>query len=133
MRLTYEKPFITRQFGGITNKFGDAIKWQIQDNIEGVSIAELTAKYGSPLIVYSERVIKEKHKELMNAFSSRYPKTQHAWSYKTNYLKSVCKKFHLLGSWAEVVSTMEYEMARKLGVQPSRLSFSMVRSNHMMD
>lgn len=124
MRLTYEKPFITRQFGGITNKFGDATKWQIQDNIEGVSIAELTAKYGTPLIVYSERVIKEKHKELMNAFSSRYPKTQHAWSYKTNYLKSVCKKFHLLGSWAEVVSTMEYEMARKLGVQPSRIIFN---------
>jgi len=124
MRLPYEKPFITRQHGGITNKFGRATQWKVQDNIEGVSIADLTARYGSPLIVYSERVIREKHQEMMKAFLTRYPKTQHAWSYKTNYLKAVCKTFHILGSWAEVVSTMEYDMARKLGMEPSKIIFN---------
>ncbi|MCX6179477.1 MAG: alanine racemase [Chlorobiales bacterium] len=122
--MPYEKPFINRQRGGITNKFGDVTQCKAQDNIEGVLIADLTAQYGSPLMVYSERVIREKHREMMRAFSTRYPKAQHAWSYKTNYLKAVCKTFHTLGSWAEVVSTMEYEMARKLGMEPSKIIFN---------
>lgn len=124
MRKPYEKPFFTRQRSGITNKFGGITQTRIQDEIEGVSIAELTAQYGSPLFVYSKRVIREKHQELMRSFSLRYPKVQHAWSYKTNYLQAVCKSFHLLGSWAEVVSTMEYEMARRLGMEPSKIIFN---------
>ena len=124
MKKVYEKPFITRQRGGITNKFGGMSQTRIQEKIEGVSIAELTAQYGSPLFVYSERTIREKHTEMMRSFSHRYPRVQHAWSYKTNYLQAVCKTFHKLGSWAEVVSGMEYEMARKLGMDPSKIIFN---------
>ena len=124
MRKPYEKPFFTRQRSGVTNKFGGMTQTRTQEEIEGVSIADLTEKYGSPLFVYSERVIREKHQELMRSFSTRYPKVQHAWSYKTNYLQAVCRSFHRLGSWAEVVSTMEYEMARRLGVEPSKIIFN---------
>ena len=124
MRKPYEKPFFTRQRSGVTNKFGGMTQTRTQEEIEGVFIADLTEKYGSPLFVYSERVIREKHQELMRSFSTRYPKVQHAWSYKTNYLQAVCQSFHRLGSWAEVVSTMEYEMARRLGVEPSKIIFN---------
>lgn len=124
MRKPYEKPFIVRQRGGITNKFGGMSQSKIQKDIEGVSIASLTAQYGSPLFVYSERVIREKYQEMMRSFSHCYPKVQHAWSYKTNYLQAICKSFHKLGSWAEVVSAMEYEMARKLGMEPSKIIFN---------
>jgi diaminopimelate decarboxylase len=124
MLKPYEKPFFTRQRSGVTNKFGGMTQTRTQEEIEGVSIADLTARYGSPLFVYSERVIREKHQELMRSFSTRYPKVQHAWSYKTNYLQAVCRSFHRLGSWAEVVSTMEYEMARRLGVEPSKIIFN---------
>ena len=124
MRKPYEKPFFTRQRSGVTNKFGGMTQTRTQEEIEGVSIADLTEKYGSPLFVYSERVIREKHQELMRSFSTRYPKVQHAWSYKTNYLQAVCQSFHRLGSWAEVVSTMEYEMARRLGVEPAKIIFN---------
>jgi diaminopimelate decarboxylase len=124
MLKPYEKPFFTRQRSGVTNKFGGMTQTRTQEEIEGVSIADLTEKYGSPLFVYSERVIREKHQEMMRSFSLRYPKVQHAWSYKTNYLQAVCRSFHRLGSWAEVVSTMEYEMARRLGVEPSKIIFN---------
>jgi diaminopimelate decarboxylase len=124
MKKVYEKPYINRQRGGITNKFGGMTQTKIQEEIEGVSIADLTAQFGSPLFVYSERTIREKHAEMMRAFSTRYPKVQHAWSYKTNYLQAICKTFHTLGSWAEVVSTMEYEMARRLGVDPAKIIFN---------
>ena len=124
MKKTYEKPFIKRNQGGITNKFGGLSQTKVMEELEGVSVSHLADTYGSPLFVFSERALREKHRELMSAFSVRYPKVRHAWSYKTNYLRAVCKSFHELGSWAEVVSTMEYEMARRNNVEPSKIVFN---------
>lgn len=124
MKKTYEKPFIKRQYGGITNKFAGLTQTVIQDKIEGVEVNTLIKKYGSPVFVYSQKCIKDRYRQLLGAFSARYPKIQHAWSYKTNYLKAICKTFHNLGSWAEVVSEMEYNMARNLRVEPAHIVFN---------
>jgi len=124
MKKPYEKPFITRHHGGIVNKFGDPSVTQICDTLEGVKIADLLRQFGSPLFVYSERKMKTQYRRLTDAFTLRYPRVQHAWSYKTNYIKAVCKTFHNLGSWAEVVSEMEYNMAINLGVAPSKIIFN---------
>ncbi len=124
MKKPYEKPFIARHQTGIVNKFGGASLTRPADEIDGVKVAALVAEHGSPLFVYSDATIKRKHAELMDAFSLRYPKVQHAWSYKTNYLKAICKRFHQLGSWAEVVSPMEYEMAKRVGTDPAHIIFN---------
>ena len=39
-----------------------------------------------------------------------------AWSYKTNYLNAICAIMHQEGAIAEVVSQMEYDKARLLGI-----------------
>jgi diaminopimelate decarboxylase len=124
MKKPYEKPFFTRHQTGAVNKFGGMSLTKTTDEIDGVKVAALVAAHGSPLFVYSEKTLKRKHAELMDAFSLRYPRVQHAWSYKTNYLKAICKSFHQLGSWAEVVSEMEYEMAKRLGNSPSHIIFN---------
>lgn len=121
---SYERPVLARRNGGLTNKFGHPAPLAPQEELEGVPVSELIARYGSPLFAYSQRTIGERHRELTEAFATRYPRTQHAWSYKTNYLKAVCQEFHQLGSWAEVVSAMEYEMARRLGVPGSKIIFN---------
>ena len=117
----YEKPNIVRHTVGMMNEFGRPSGRSICAEIEGVSVDGLIKEYGSPLIVLSESTIREKHAELQRAFSLRYPKIQIAWSYKTNYLKAVCAIMHQEGSWAEVVSEHEYEMAKKLGVEGNRI------------
>lgn len=124
MKKSYEKPFIRRQAGGVSNKFGGLTQAVVKDSIEGITIADLVSRYGSPLFIYCERKAQEKYRALVDSFSMRYPKVQHAWSYKTNYLKAVCALFHKMGSWAEVVSAMEYDMALTLGVAPSRIIFN---------
>ncbi len=124
MKKPYEKPFITKQQGGIINKFGNAALTAVTDEIDGIKAEALVKEYGSPLFVYSEKTIHKKYRELVDAFSLRYPRVQHAWSYKTNYLKAVCRTFHNLGSWAEVVSMMEYQMAKRLGVKPQHIIFN---------
>lgn len=43
---------------------------------------------------------------------------------KTNYLAAICALFHREGAIAEVVSEIEYEKARKLGVDGSDIIFN---------
>ena len=81
-----------------------------------MSVAALTAEFGSPLFVFSEAVLRQKYREAHRAFSRRYPDVQFAWSYKTNYLNAICRVFHQEGSIAEVVSEFEYEKARHNGI-----------------
>ncbi len=99
-------------------------KMPVIDKIDGVSVAEIVKQYGSPVFVISEKTIRETYKDAYRAFSTRYPKVQFAWSYKTNYLDAVCKTFHSEGSWAEVVSGFEYDKAIANGVPGSKIIFN---------
>lgn len=120
----YQKPLLTRQLAGLTGKFAPFAVSRYKDKIDNVEVKELVAGFGSPLFVYSHRTLKKKYDSAYQAFSTRYPKVQFAWSYKTNYLQAVCKAFHDLGSWAEVVSEFEYELARSLGVPGDRIVYN---------
>jgi len=121
----YVKPTINKIDFTYTSKYGSPIKKQnIISEIDGVDIKELVKKYGSPLFVFSEKIIEEKYNTLYEAFSSRYPKVQFSWSYKTNYLNAICKKYHQLGSIAEVVSEFEYQKAKHNQVDPKDIIFN---------
>ena len=103
-KLVYESPSIQKMNTGLMNKFGTRSEYEPVKQIDGVSVHTMMAQYGSPLFVLSERTIRNNYQHAVRAFSTRYPKVQFAWSYKTNYLNSVCRIFHQEGSWAEVVS-----------------------------
>jgi diaminopimelate decarboxylase len=120
----YEKPLIERQVSGLINKFGGRGAIRPFDEIDGVSIAGLVQKYGSPLFVISETTLRNQYQHARRAFALQYPKVQFAWSYKTNYLNAVCAAFHQEGAWAEVVSEMEYERARRLGVPGKQIIYN---------
>lgn len=123
-RLPYERPTILKHQSGLTNKFGTAPSRNSLDRIDGVAVDDLLAEHGSPLYVFSESRIRARYQEAHRAFSLRYPKVQLAWSYKTNYLDAICRIFHEEGAWAEVVSEVEYEMARRLGIPGSQILFN---------
>ena len=120
----YERPVIKRLEPGVPAKFGRPQKPEVKSEIDGVSVESMVQQYGSPLYVYSEKQIRQKYREAYRAFTTRYPKVQFAWSYKTNYLGAICNVFHQEGSWAEVVSGFEYDKARKLGVDGSKIIFN---------
>ncbi len=120
----YVRPVIRKQYMGAANKFGSFNIPETLSSIDGVSIESLIEKYGSPLFVFSENTIKKKISEYKQAFESRYPSFQPTWSYKTNYLNAICKVFHKEGFWAEVVSSFEYQKARKNGIPGNRIIFN---------
>jgi len=124
-KLTYQKPTINKIDFAMSSKYGSPIRTQkIRTEIDGVSVNELTQKFGSPLFVFSQTKIEELYHNLYSAFSTRYPNVQFGWSYKTNYLNEICKIFHDLGSCAEVVSEFEYQKARALGVEGKDIIFN---------
>lgn len=120
----YERPVINRLNVGVMNKFGTRTEFEPVTHIDENSVPSLIEEYGSPLFVISEKQIRETFAEANRAFTTRYPKVQFAWSYKTNYINAVCNVFHQMGSWGEVVSRFEYEKALKNGVPGSKIIFN---------
>ncbi|MFZ4464675.1 MAG: alanine racemase, partial [Bacteroidales bacterium] len=120
----YERPLIKKLESNMPNKFGMRTEYEPVLNIEGIAVKELIAKYGSPLFVISEKKIRKNYQHAVQAFETRYPRVQFAWSYKTNYLSAVCNVFHQEGSWAEVVSGFEYDKAILNGVPGNKIIFN---------
>lgn len=123
-KIRYERPVIKKLESGMPNKFGTRTEYLPMTHIDGVSVINLTKKYGSPLFVISEKTIHSTIKVARKAFETRYPRVQFAWSYKTNYLNAVCSIFHQEGSWAEVVSGFEYDKAISLGLDGRKIIFN---------
>lgn len=61
---------------------------------------------------------------LKRAFQKYYSNTNIAYSYKTNYLPSLCKEVLKNGGFAEVVSSMEADLALAIGVPPTKIFFN---------
>ena len=123
-KSTYEKPSIFPHVAELANKFGRGSTRNTLTRIDNVAVTDLIDQFGSPLFVFSEQRLRQRFQEAHRVFSTRYPKVKFAWSYKTNYLDAVCRIFHHLGAHAEVVSEMEYEMARRLGVPADKIFFN---------
>ncbi|MBK5203564.1 MAG: alanine racemase [Prolixibacteraceae bacterium] len=124
VKKIYEKPIINKINAGVPDKSGMATHIKEIPEIEGIPVEEITKEYGSPVFVVSEKIIRETYQDAYRAFSTRYPKVQFAWSYKTNYLDAVCNVYKDLGSWAEVVSMFEYEKAQRNGIKTQNIIFN---------
>jgi diaminopimelate decarboxylase len=123
-KKAFERPYIKKLQAGMPSKFGMKPQVEPLTHIDEIGVADLIREFGSPLFVISEKTIRETYKKARHAFTTRYPKVQFAWSYKTNYLDAVCRVFHSEGSWAEVVSGFEYDKALLNGVKGSQIIFN---------
>ncbi len=120
----YERPTIIRHISDLADKFGRAKKLRAKAEIDGIPVRDLVRQYGSPLFVFSEKSIRRSYRDALRSFAVRYPKVQFAWSYKTNYLDAICRIFHQEGSWAEVVSEYEYEMAKRNDISGEKIIYN---------
>ncbi len=124
MKKEYMSPTIERNSAGNTNKYGSVSVVRHQEEIDGILVNDLVNEFGSPLIVLSELQMRRRIRRLQDTMQKHYPKVEQAWSYKTNYLGAVCNIFHQEGALAEVVSGMEYQMARRLGIEGKNIIFN---------
>lgn len=87
-------------------------------------IQTLASQHGSPFYLIDRQRFEANFAELTAAFQSRYSPFILAYSYKTNYIPWLCRIIRDKGGWAEVVSRMEYNLALKVGCDPSRIIFN---------
>ena len=84
----------------------------------------LEQRFGSPIYLFREEDFVKNYKEFVACFNKYYPKYQLAYSYKTNYTPAICKLVKSLGGYAEVVSDMEYSVARAVGYEPCQIVYN---------
>lgn len=85
---------------------------------------KLSQKYGDFFYLLDLKKFESNYSDFLEAFRAIYPNTNIAYSYKTNYIPRLCELVNSLGGYAEVVSRMEYELAVRIGVSPSKIIFN---------
>lgn len=84
-------------------------------------IKQLQAKYSEAFYLLDSAQFRKNYAELKTAFNDIYPNWNIAYSYKTNYTPKLCKIVNELGGYAEVVSEMELEIAKRVGCKMDRV------------
>lgn len=92
--------------------------------LNSTNIQTLSATLGDSFYVLDTKQFETNYRELLAAMKNGYTNSHISYSYKTNYIPRLCGIIHTLGGYAEVVSEMEYRLARKVGVDPSRIIFN---------
>lgn len=87
-------------------------------------ILSLLKQHATPFYIFDEKGFVENYKKLENTFKAIYPDYQISYSYKTNYTPFICQLVKSLGGYAEVVSDMEYTLAKKLGYENSQIVYN---------
>jgi|SaaInlStandDraft_4_1057021.scaffolds.fasta_scaffold04054_2 diaminopimelate decarboxylase len=78
-------------------------------------------QFGESFYILDSNKFSDNFDEFLGEFAKIYPKTNIGYSYKTNYTPKLCKIIDQKGAYAEVVSTMEYDLAIKIGVEPKNI------------
>lgn len=87
-----------------------------------IQVAE--KEYGLPLYVFNQDEFVQNYKELESTFRTVYPNYHICYSYKTNYTPAICQLVKQLGGYAEVVSDMEYELAKRIGYSADQIVYN---------
>lgn len=93
-------------------------------NLGWNALEQLSKEAGESFYLLDLQRLRQNYTDFRGAFRVHYPKTQLAYSYKTNYTPRICAFADAQGGYAEVVSGMEYELARRVGVRPERIIFN---------
>lgn len=75
----------------------------------------IAQQYGTPFYLMDEEMYIKNITAFQEAFSRKYDKLIIGYSFKTNYVPALCKIAKEAGCYAEVVSEMEYSLAKRIG------------------
>ncbi len=92
--------------------------------IKKTVVDKLISEYDSPLYVFHVDEFKQNYLNLLNSIREYYPKYNIAYSFKTNYTPKICQIVKEFGGLAEVVSDMEFNLARRIGFDYKDIIFN---------
>lgn len=89
----------------------------------GCEVEKLAEKYGTPLYVVSEDIIRSKCREVRESFLNEYPNTKAFYASKAFLTMGMCKIIKEEGLGLDVVSGGELFVALKGGIDPKNIIF----------
>jgi diaminopimelate decarboxylase len=108
-----------------------SVDCETNHGIRGVSLNyswglffELEKMFGDSYYILDEQKFLSNFRELLGEFKRLYPNSSIAYSYKTNYTPRLCCLAYQSGAYAEVVSKLEYDLAMRIGVHPTKIIFN---------
>lgn len=78
----------------------------------------------TPFYIFDKIEFVKNYKLLEKQMQKIYPKYLISYSYKTNYTPYICSIVKELGGYAEVVSDMEYLLAKKIGYSNDKIVYN---------
>lgn len=78
-------------------------------------LQKLERQFGECFYLSDQGLFRKNLREMRDTFRRYYEKTNIAYSFKTNYMPAMCRIVREEAAYAEVVSEMEYELAKKIG------------------
>lgn len=87
-------------------------------------IKEIEKQFGNPFYLFDEAGFIENYVTFQKTFRAYYPRYQLSYSFKTNYTPFICKIVKGQGGFAEVVSGMEYDLAKRIGFEDQNIIFN---------
>lgn len=92
--------------------------------LDKITLQEISKEYGDSFYLLDTDQFRRNFLELCGEFQKIYKKSNIAYSYKTNYIPRLCHVVNELGGYAETVSDMECDIAKRLGVEPEHIVFN---------
>ncbi|MBI2000821.1 MAG: hypothetical protein HYS69_06530 [candidate division NC10 bacterium] len=89
--------------------------------VGGASTVDLAARYGTPLHVVDEALLRQRARALREAFEDQYPDVELFYALKCNAVAEVVRSIFDEGLGAEVMSEFELWLARRLRMPASRI------------
>ena len=93
-------------------------------NPDSTQLTLIANKFGETFFTFNSKVLESNLISLKSAFNEFYKNTTIAYSYKTNYTPYVITIIKNFGGLAEVVSGMEYQIAKSIGVESGQIIFN---------
>jgi diaminopimelate decarboxylase len=89
---------------------------------DGVALASIAAAEGTPIYVYSARTLRDRYREIDEAFAG-YPHALH-YALKANSTLAIARLLRELGSAVDANSVWEIEVALRAGFEPAQIVFT---------
>ncbi len=90
-------------------------------------------KLATPFYTFDAKGFIENFQNICSAFRSEYSNYIPGYSYKTNYTPHICNLVKNMGGYAEVVSDMEYYVAKRLGYENRNIIYNGPNKGPLME
>jgi len=100
---------------------------QYEDNnlyFVGVKCEDIARKFGTPLYVMSEEIIRNKYQELKETLNEKYQENQIHFAVKSNSSLSMLKILQSEGAFFDCTSAGEIHTCLKIGISPDHIIYT---------